>query len=60
MPQPNFVPVKPRISRSTQSSGMSAGASKDFCSPLIVSVVAIGSSHLNAAGSGRRSEVMGE
>src|SRR6476646_4580740 len=36
MPQPNFVPVMPRTSRSTQSSGISGGASNDFCSPLIV------------------------
>src|SRR3954469_5793433 len=41
MPQPYLVPVIPMMSRSTQSSGMSAGASKDFCSPLMVSVVAI-------------------
>src|ERR1700716_2246145 len=41
MPQPNFVPVSPSMSRRTQSSGMSAGASKVFCSPLIVRVVAI-------------------
>src|ERR1700756_547393 len=46
MPQPNFVPVMPRISRSTHSNGVSAGASKAFCSPLIMSVVAIGFSIL--------------
>src|ERR1700683_180114 len=38
MPQPNFVPVMPNTSRNTQSSGMSSGASKLCCSPLIFSV----------------------
>src|SRR3954464_11140806 len=38
IPQPNFVPVMPSTSRNTQRSGMSAGASNDFCSPLIVSL----------------------
>jgi hypothetical protein len=38
MPQPNLVPVMPSTSRSTQSIGMSAGASNDFCSPLIVNL----------------------
>src|ERR1700681_4063517 len=42
IPQPNFVPVMPSRSRRTQSSGISAGASNAFCSPLIVRVVAIG------------------
>jgi hypothetical protein len=32
------VPVSPSTSRRTQSNGISAGASYDFCSPLIVSV----------------------
>jgi hypothetical protein len=41
MPHPYLVPVIPMMSRSTQSSGISAGASKDFCSPLMVSVAAI-------------------
>src|SRR6185369_13830662 len=41
MPQPNLVPVIPRMSRSTHSSGMSGGASKDFVSPLMVRTVAI-------------------
>jgi hypothetical protein len=36
LPQPNFVPVMPRMSRRTQSSGMPVGASNDFYSPLIV------------------------
>src|ERR1700730_4956231 len=45
MPQPNFVPVKPSTSRRTQSSGMSAGASNAFCSPLIVRVMAIRTSN---------------
>src|SRR5258708_40132252 len=35
IPQPNFVPVRPRTSRRTQSSGMSSGASKIRFSPLI-------------------------
>ena len=35
MPQPNLVPVMPSTSRSTQSSGMSPGASKVRFSPLI-------------------------
>jgi hypothetical protein len=39
------------MSRRTQSSGMSAGASNDFGSPLIVSVVAISPSNSTAAGS---------
>jgi hypothetical protein len=38
MPQPNLVPVSPKMSRSTQSSGMSSGASKVLSSPLIFSV----------------------
>jgi hypothetical protein len=36
IPRPNFVPVMPRMSRRTQSSGVAAGASNDFYSPLIV------------------------
>src|SRR6516164_7682774 len=35
MPQPNLVPVIPSTSRSTQSSGVSLGASKLWSSPLI-------------------------
>jgi hypothetical protein len=35
MPQPNLVPVMPSTSRSTQSSGVSAGPSKVRFSPLI-------------------------
>src|ERR1700733_1235742 len=38
MPQPYLVPVMPNTSRSTQSSGMSSGASKLLSSPLILSV----------------------
>src|SRR5258705_12840447 len=56
MPQPNFVPVMPRISRRTQSSGMSAGASNDFCSPLIVRVMAIGRLQVSDHQSARRGE----
>src|SRR6202035_482761 len=51
MPQPNFVPVMPRMSRRPQSRGMSGGASNDFGSPLIVRVVAIRTS--NPAFTGR-------
>ena len=36
MPQPNFVPVMPRMSRSTQSNGMSSGASTETLLPLTV------------------------
>ena len=38
MPQPNFVPVMPSMSRRTQSNGMSVGPSNDFDSPLTVNV----------------------
>src|SRR6478672_952640 len=55
-PQPNFVPVMPSTSRKTQSSGMSAGASNDFCSPLILRVVAIGCLQFGVHGPARRSE----
>jgi hypothetical protein len=34
----NAAAVMPNTSRSTQSSGMPAGASNDFCSPLIVNL----------------------
>src|SRR6266478_7553198 len=34
IPQPNFVPVSPKTSRSTHSKGMSAGTSTDFETPL--------------------------
>src|SRR5687768_9573887 len=36
MPQPNFVPVMPSTSRSTQSSGISGGTSTSRRSPLMV------------------------
>ena len=38
MPQPNFVPVIPSMSRNTQRSGISSGASNCRSSPLIFSV----------------------
>src|ERR1700743_2049752 len=57
MPQPNLVPVMPRMSRSTQSRGISGGASTALCSPLIVSVVVIRTSNATTAGSGRCDEI---
>src|SRR5215475_13117788 len=36
MPHPNFVPVRPSVSRKTQSSGMAAGTSTDCGLPLSV------------------------
>ena len=39
MPQPYFVPLRLRMSRSTQSSGMSAGASTLADLPLTVQCV---------------------
>src|SRR3984957_3469485 len=39
MPQPNFVPVNPTRSRSTQSSGMSGGASTVCVWPFMFKVV---------------------
>src|SRR4051812_40146821 len=41
MPQPNFVPFKSRTSRSTHSSGMSAGTSTVFDVPLTLNVMAM-------------------
>jgi len=38
-PQPNFVPVRPSVSRSTQSSGMSSGASTRWRLPFSVNSV---------------------
>src|SRR5882724_4801375 len=40
-PQPYLVPVRPRRSRSTYSSGMSAGAFTSRISPLTVSFMAV-------------------
>src|ERR1700730_9744370 len=48
IPQPNFVPVIPKRSRSTQSSGISAGASTVLLSPLIVNAT-IGTSYRPAS-----------
>src|SRR5262249_46404200 len=42
-PQPYFVPVSPSASRSTHSSGVSAGASATNGIPLTVSVYFMGS-----------------
>ncbi len=39
IPQPNLVPVKPRTSRRTQSSGMSGGASTSRSWPLTTSFI---------------------
>src|SRR5439155_22157234 len=39
MPQPNLVPVISRLSRRTQSSGVSAATSTRWGLPLIVSVI---------------------
>src|SRR6516164_3723086 len=47
MPQPNLVPVRPRVSRSTQRSGVSGDTSTVFFFPLISSV--IGMRHRTAA-----------
>src|SRR3989442_1943706 len=38
MPHPNFVPVRPMTSRSTQSSGISPGASTVWDVPLMLNV----------------------
>src|SRR5215471_6909864 len=40
MPQPNLVPVKPSVSRRTQSRGMAAGTSTDCGLPLSVNLTA--------------------
>src|SRR2546430_15831176 len=44
MPQPNFVPVRPMTSRSTQSSGMSPGTSTVWDVPLMLNVTIVRSS----------------
>src|SRR4051794_16930011 len=44
VPQPNLVPVSFRPSRTTQSSGVSGGASTDTGLPFTVKLVAIASS----------------
>src|SRR6266849_5190495 len=44
MPQPNFVPVMFRVSRKTQSSGMSGLTSTDWALPFKVKLVAMESS----------------
>ena len=41
MPQPNFVPLRSSTSRSTQSSGMSAGTSTVWDLPLTLNVIAM-------------------
>ena len=43
MPQPNFVPVSPSTSRSTQRSGMSSGAGTSCSLPLTLSFMAASS-----------------
>src|SRR5438094_2873321 len=42
MPQPNFVPVRPITSRSTQTSGMSGGTSTVWSLPLMLRVIMLG------------------
>jgi hypothetical protein len=44
IPQPNFVPVMFRVSRSTQSRGMSGLTSTDWALPFKVKVIAMESS----------------
>jgi hypothetical protein len=44
MPQPNFVPVMLRVSRKTQSSGMSGLTSTDWALPFKVKLMAMESS----------------
>src|SRR5258708_27727448 len=44
MPQPNFVPVMFRVSRSTQSRGMSGLTSTDWALPFKVKLIAMESS----------------
>ena len=39
MPQPNFVPVSPSVSRRTQSSGVSGSTSTSTALPLTLSLV---------------------
>src|SRR5256886_1946897 len=41
IPQPNFVPVRPMTSRSTQSSGMSPGTSTVWDVPLMLNVTMV-------------------
>ena len=53
MPQPYFVPVRPRRSRSTHSSGMSAGASTVLRFPLMTRLVRATARHFIRDLSGR-------
>src|SRR5437016_6979114 len=39
MPHPNFVPVRPRLSRSTHRSGVSRATSTDWRLPLTVKTI---------------------
>src|SRR5262245_3049189 len=39
MPQPNLVPVRPSVSRSTQSSGVSGATSTDWAFPFTVNLI---------------------
>ena len=41
MPHPNFVPVKPSVSRSAHSSGVSGSTSREWARPFTVIVIAI-------------------
>jgi hypothetical protein len=40
MPQPNFVPVRPRVSRNTQSSGICGATSTVCCFPFTANFTA--------------------
>jgi hypothetical protein len=48
MPQPNFVPVMSRVSRNTQSKGMSGLTSTDLGLPFKVKLMAMGTSSSQA------------
>src|ERR1700722_17014414 len=41
IPQPNFVPVMPRVSRRTHNSGIFGGTSTDCCLPLRINWIAM-------------------
>jgi hypothetical protein len=52
MPQPYLVPVRARVSRSTQRSGVSSGTSTDWDRPLSVKVMAMQKSPKEGNGGG--------
>src|SRR5690242_12623299 len=45
MPQPNLVPVRPRVSRRTQSNGVSSATSTARSCPLTVRLIMIATTH---------------